>query len=168
MKKMKNYLISVKTAAILPEFTEYGTLNSIVIEHNKFIYVTQSPSSIIDFNLRLNGSSMRGARDGVKAILGNISMNPVVINETQGVYWFPSKSYSHLDCIWFALHFQKWYERINERVTKVTLLNDFVINIDVSCRAFENRLQRTYLLKSKKEERLKQMGMLVSGPRINF
>ena len=64
MKKKIEFRMTEETKMLLP-FRVKGTgeLHSIVLHINEFLRVPAPPYEIIDYNLRLYGSSLRGAKD---------------------------------------------------------------------------------------------------------
>lgn len=129
----------------------------MVLDNGQFIEVDRSPTALIDWNLRHFGSSLKGAIDGMKDLLKNANMMPVVMSEAQNIYWFPSKSTNHPECVWFALRFIDQYEYLDKKKTRVVLTNGHTITIEMSLKAFESRLQRTYMTKYKMEYRVQQI-----------
>lgn len=155
------YVLNYETAVFIPDYDDNGKLTTIVITQNDVQKVNIAPTQLMDFNLKYLGSSLRGAMEGSRMILGPISMPPLVINETTGIYWFPSTSPKRDDCVWFALQHIKEYKEIGKKKTQVILTNGCVIEIDVSYYTFEKKVQRAYKLKGKIEERIKQLSMEV-------
>lgn len=156
------YLLDYDAMFLLPKYDERGNLIASVMKTNGLFDVNIDPTGLIDFNLRYYGSSLRGARDGAKMILGRGHMNPVIINEKLGIYWFPSKSPSKNDCIWFALHHIREYVEISGKRTKIFFNNGTTLTIDVSRASFDNRVNKAYKLKGKLESRTNETPMQVS------
>lgn len=156
MKKKDKHILKIESVLIIPNRTHYGELHAIVIENGQRIDVAQSPTAIIDYNLRQQGSSIRGAKDGVKSILGNVNMPPVVISEQNGIYFMPTCSPTSDECMWIACHFIKSFE-ISGPHTAVNLKNNLTITVKMSKDAFQKRLQRSYMYRGIIEERTRQM-----------
>lgn len=147
------FVMDYDTVLFLPKYDEFGHLKTIVMQDGHPVKVDMSPTELIDFNLRYFGSSLRGAGDGTRMILGEISMYPIVISEKLDLYWFPSKSPSCPSCVWFALHHIEGYKRVGKKQTKVFLSDNSTVVIDSSVYSFEKKIQRTYALKYKIEGR---------------
>lgn len=139
----------------LPRFDQFGNLSTLIIEDDSQYYVDMEPKALMNHCLGYYGSSLRGASDGAKKILGNIQMCPVLMSEKLEIYWFSTRSPEHEDCIWFALHHIKDYESKGLKETKVIFNNGTEITIDISLYRFINKIQRAYQLKGKLEERSK-------------
>lgn len=126
------------------------------------------PTALIDFNFQYYGSSLRGAGDGAKMIIGKGRMYPVVVNEKLDLYWFPSKSPLREDCIWLALHHIKDYIDVGEKRTKIIFSNGSTITIDMSRTSFDNKVQRAYKLKGKLESRTRDTPLQVNESKEHY
>lgn len=157
MKQFKDYIMNIETAALIPHYNEFGRLVTIVFERDRYFIVEMSPYALIDYNLRYYGSSMRGAKDGAKDVIGNISMPPVAINEALEIYWLPSKSPTEDDCVWFGLHFIVSCDCDGQGGANVSLTNGYVVQVDLCYKKMNKRINQTHILKSKTEKRTKQM-----------
>ena len=157
MENKTPYIVNVNTDVFIPYYNEFGELRTIVLERDLCKEVPLSPYKLIDYNLRYYGSSMRGARDGVKATIGTASRPPVMINEAQGIYMVPSKSPRLESCIWFNL--DSYLKCVDDQLggAYVILTNGNIIQVDVPKIRMENHFDRAYVLKSKREKRTKQM-----------
>ncbi|MGN7385483.1 competence protein ComK [Sporosarcina sp. SAFN-015] len=151
MEMKEKYIVNDKTSIILPEFDENGNLLSVVMEETDMFKVNIEPTDLIDFSLRRYGSSLRGARDGARTLLGEISMPPIVLNLSKSVYWFPSMSPDKKDCVWLAANHVKEYEAIDKKQMKVVLNHGSEVILDWSQYSFEKRYLRAFMLKHKIE-----------------
>ena len=179
MKKSKEFYLRHDSAAIIPFTTDYGELHSIVINNGQQVEVSLSPKEIIDQNLRRIGTSLRGARDGAKEVLGSASMHPVVLSIEKGMYWFPSESYNNDSCAWFALQYFQDCEAIDEDEAGVILTNGYRVKVKVSKGSFDKRVQNTRVYKCIIEERSHQIlsdyidkrtniSIIKDGPRVEY
>lgn len=162
MKTTCEFNLNSETILIYPQFDHFGNLLTGVMEKNGTFLVDMCPSDLIDHNLKYYGSSLQGASDGTKMILGKIDMRPIVMNEKLGLYWFPSKSPSSKDCVWFALHHIKDYNKIGKKKTLVNFSNGSTIVIDISLTSFDKKVQRTYKLKGRVEGRTSTSGSRIT------
>lgn len=149
MSLENKYVVKHETVLFLPKYNQYGNPSTVVMEESAPFEVSMHPKSLIDYNLKYYGSSLQGARDGAKAILGEVRMYPVVINEKLDIFWFPSKSVVSADCIWFALHHLRDYAAIDSKNTKVLLSNGSTVSIETSIYSFDKKVQRAYKLRGK-------------------
>lgn len=153
IKMHSDDIMSGETMLYMPEYDAFGNLCTRVIERD-YQYISKlAPTKLMDYNLRYFGSSLRGAFDGSKMILGKLNKNPIVVHERSNIVWFPSKSPLHPECIWFAVQHIEDFQVVDKKNTKVYFMNGKDIIVDLSFRAFENRIQRAFLLKYKLEKR---------------
>lgn len=168
MEILKNYIVKQETMAFLPKYGENGTRMTIVMESHYTFEALSSPTELVDFSLKYYGSSLRGAGDGSRAVLGNITKYPVLMCERLDLYWFPSKSPKLHDCIWFGLHHVKSYSAYDKKKTKVVFSNGSSIVVEVSLYAFELRIQRAYRLRYMLDERTKFTFLMANEPKERY
>lgn len=179
MKNKKEFHLKHDSAAIIPFTSDHGELHSMVITNGGEVRVPLSPKTIIDHNLRRIGTSLRGAKESAKQVLGTASMHPVALSIEQGIYWFPSESYHNDRCIWFALHCYRHCISTDANQTKVTLTNGINVNVEVSKNSFHKRLQNVRSFKCIIEEQTNQIrvddvdkktdiSIIMDGPRVQY
>lgn len=168
MIKVKDYVVNLETMMFLPWFDQYGNLFTHVMERNADYYVEMEPKALMNRCLGYYGTSLRGAYDGAKTVLGNIKMCPVLMSAKLELYWFSTKSPNQKDCVWFALHHIKDYIETDEKQTKVMLSNGSDMIIDVSLYVFNEKIQRAYQLKGKLEERSKLSLFITKESRAQY
>lgn len=144
--KLKEYILDEDTLALIPEFRN-GRQFTKVLTRNGMLLVEKTQEEILDATLLYYGTSLRGARDGTKSILGNIKRMPIMVNETLGQYWFPITSPAKPGCIWLALNNILSYEAIDKTHTKVWMSGGSFIIVPISKRSLETKIQRTYNLR---------------------
>ncbi|MFC5604739.1 competence protein ComK [Sporosarcina koreensis] len=147
MELREEYVVNNETSIILPEFDENGQLQSVVMEKTELFRVKLEPTKLIDFSLRRYGSSLRGAKDGSRTLLGEISMPPIVLNLTQSIYLFPSMSPENEDCVWIAAAHVKEYKAIDKKQTKIVLNYGSEIILNSSHYSFDQKYNRAFKLK---------------------
>ncbi|MHA6258834.1 competence protein ComK [Sporosarcina sp. CAU 1771] len=145
----KNFILAYDAVMLLPRYDENGSLYTLMVKSNKQLQVEYGPTQLIDLNLRFHGSSLRGASDGSRMVLGRGNMYPVIINKELSVCWFPSKSPHKEGCCWFALHQVKEYIGISRKRTRVVFHNQSTFIVDMSRASFENKVKRAYKLLGK-------------------
>lgn len=147
MEKKTNYVLNNDSSLILPEYDQTGELISVVMENDELYRVDLKPTELIDYSLRCYGSSLRGAIDGAKTILGGVSMFPIVMNIIPNAYWFPSMSPYQPACVWFSFSHLKDYASLNKKQTKILLNNNSEIVLDASYYSFDNKVNNANKLK---------------------
>ena len=155
MRLPSEFVVTYETVLFFPKYDRLGKLFTVGLDNNGLFIVGMSPYELMDSNLKYYGSSLRGARDGARMILGEISMPPIVINDWLEIYWFPSCSPTRDDCVWFALHHIADYISVGKKKTLITFKNGSTFTVDISINSFEKRIQQAYKLKFKMEERTK-------------
>lgn len=157
MKVISNFVLSYETFLFYPHYDGFGKLITVATGNQKSVLVDMMPSALIDFNLKYHGSSLEGAKAGAKAILGNVKMPPIVINETLGIYWLPMMSPSKEDCVWIALHHVKDYSSAGKGRTEVVFTSGYKLILPISHYSFNKKIQRAYELKGKSESRTRAL-----------
>lgn len=138
--------------AYVPILKDDGRLFTMVVRTDRLLEVEMSPTILMDAVLRYYGSSLRGAKEGTRALLGDIFMQPVVVSEKQGLYWFPGMSTTHIDCVWFALHHVQNHTTIDKNRIAIQLTN-VGITIKSSWLSFNRKVMMASLLRCKIEGR---------------
>ncbi|WP_042471155.1 competence protein ComK [Bacillus ndiopicus] len=161
MDVLKNYIFTTETAMLAEGTNEFGEYFSIVIEKDCILYVAMSKQKLVEYNLKHFGSSYRGARDGSRAVLGNVHMYPIAINPAQNIYWFPSESITSPSSVWIALHCLSHFEDDGNRRTKIILTNGRSFIVPVCFKAFTKRVDHAHLLRAKMEQRAQHMSSIV-------
>lgn len=152
MKKVNMYIINNRTCIIYPHYNEYGNLIAIVIETEGAYLVNLSPMEIIEHSLLSYLSSFQGAKDGAKHILGNTTMNPLMISEKLGLYAIPSMSPTSNECVWFMLGQYKNHLPVEKNILNVLFKHGYETELNISSKSFENKLQKAYRLREHMEE----------------
>jgi len=141
MKIREDYLINEKTVLLTGEYDCNGKLITRVIDGEETFLVDLTPSQVIDANLLLVGSNLRGSLNSSKNLLGNLYMYPLTINSRLGIYLLPTKSLKKRDCIWFSLIHIKNMQCLGIKKTRVQTTYGHIVEIDMRKSAFINRIQ---------------------------
>ena len=168
MKLYKEFIMNYETILFSPKNNEYGRIYTKILEKDRLYLVDMGPTDLMDANLKYYGSSLKGASDGASMILGGVSMTPVIVNERRGIYWFPSKSPTKVDCVWFALHHIKHYHSVVKGKTVVTFNNGSTFDLDISYYSFDKKVKRAYKLKGKMEGRTNEIPSRVAESRTKY
>ncbi|WOV84748.1 competence protein ComK [Sporosarcina jeotgali] len=150
-------ILTTEASIIFPHFTERGELHSKYMEGDRFYIVEKKPYDLIDFNLRLSGTSLKGAVEGAHVVLGSGTMTPVVLSKKHSIYWTPIMSPKSPHCIWVSLaHIRKFVKNKKGEVT-VYLKNESTVDLPCSYYKFERRISRAYTLRYKIESNADQV-----------
>lgn len=147
MKKKNYHALNNDSSIVLPNYNIHGRLMSVVVEKGVFRKVPLRPTTLMDYSLRCYGSSLRGALEGTKMLLGKISLLPIVMSIQPNTYWFPSSSPTRNDCVWFRFCHVKDYDIYNKSQTKVLMQDNCEVVLDASYYSFNERINRANKLK---------------------
>lgn len=150
MKKKSEFRMTGETKKISP-VREKGTgeLHSIILQGNDYIHIPAPPYEIIDYNLRLYGSSLRGAKDSAEQILETSSMFPVALGKENEWIWFMTEAMKNELCTWYALHHVKDIIEIDKKKAKILLYCGYEEELLVSKRSLKNRKDSGHRFQSK-------------------
>ncbi|MGM9950627.1 MAG: competence protein ComK [Lysinibacillus sp.] len=169
MKKKAEFRMTEETKMISP-FRVKGTgeLHSIVFHINELIPVPAPPYEIIDYNLRLYGSSLRGAKDSAEQMLGTSSMYPVALGKNKEWIWFMTEAMKNEDCAWFALHHVWKIIYLDKKSANILLYCGHEEEFHVSERSLTNRKNNGHLLQSKLLQSIYPHPFLYGQPHERF
>lgn len=163
MEIVKTYTMNTETSVVLPYYMETGELCSMVMEGDKVIYVKLKPTTLIDTNLRMNGTSLRGAMDGAKIVLGSSMMPPIMFSKKHKMYWTPTESPQSPSCIWIGVSHIESYVPDGKKGIIVTLRNGSTIDVACSFYKFKQRVTRAHTLQCRMEN---QSFILLKSPYV--
>lgn len=168
MREAKEFYMNKDTILFIPKCDEYGNLYTCILENDDLFRNDLSPTALMNENLKYYGSNLDGAIAGARVILGKICMSPIVVSDSHGLYWFPSKSHKHKDCAWLALHHIKTYQTAGKKKTLVTFSNGSTYEVGMSFYSFEERVKRTYKLKAENERKMHEPPMRIAESRTEY
>ena len=167
---LDHYIFNVETAMLQQHTNENGEYYTIVVEKNVAFQVNMPMQKLLDINLRYYGSSYRGARDGSRAILGNIQLYPIVISMIKKVIWLPSESAKSKSRVWLALHYIHYPETgpCGDTHTIVTLTSGLQFTIPVNYKNFTKIYNSALLLNAKINQRIYHTPQLIAERFIEY
>ena len=145
------YIVDENTMAFIPFFDSNGKVETYILEVDSFKKCSMNPLELIDYNLRFFASSLKGAGEGTRHILGDVYKYPVILNLKRLLVWLPTMSQKNKECVWIALNHIKAYKKQNHNNTEILFTNDSSIILPISFLSFEKRIHRAYELKFKLE-----------------
>lgn len=149
--------ITPYTLAVVPNYTEDGKVESIILEGDKDFRAELSPTKIIQEACEYFGSSLEGIQETTRKIFGLKHKTPICLNPISGMYFFPSSSPSNDDCHWFAHSHILALRPAENHKTEVLFKNGRSFIVDVSLGSMENQLQRTAQYRFLLEQRFKAL-----------
>ena len=138
---MKEYEINEETMAIIP-INYYQTLVKEI--DNEYI-IDKKAYEIMEDSCEYYGSSYKGRLTAAKKILNSSYKIPIIIEESENIIFFPTKSSLLEDCCWINYNFIKKYDKNGKKV-KVIFKNNEEIDIDMSKLSLENQISRSSML----------------------
>lgn len=133
---MNRYLINEDTFAILPLDNKY----SIIYEKNKEIKIRKRPTTIINSNCLLYGSSIEGRLKRTEYSLGISYKPPIIICEKNNIIFFPTSSPRLKRCGWINLNSIKKVFKDSNKDTIIEFKNNKFVNLDVSYNIINNQI----------------------------
>lgn len=138
---MKEYEINEETMAIIP----LGYYQTLVKEVNNEYVVDKRAYEIMEDSCEYYGSTYKGRLAAAKKILNSSYKIPIIIEESENIIFFPTKSSLLEDCCWINYNFIKKYEKIGNKVM-ITFQNNEEIEIDMSKLSLDNQISRATML----------------------
>ncbi|MFJ5622471.1 competence protein ComK [Peribacillus loiseleuriae] len=167
MKKSKrslieNYEITPFTCFIKP--IVYGSkIYSQVVEINDEFISPFKPKVIINQSCEYFGSSYEGRKGGTRRLIGVTHKAPIIIDQTNPIFFFPTASPLSDDCIWIAHHHVIDYKKKGNGMVQVYYRNNITLEVNISIGSFTNQMQRTAVLESKVSKINKEIGKMAYG-----
>lgn len=140
------YLVSENVILMAGEYDKHGKLCARVMIGGHTLLVDRTPIQLLDETLQYIGFDLKGACNGARSILGNKKMCPIMLNPFQGVSFFPTKSPSKEDCIWFNPDHVVTTKARGSK-TEVELSNGLSMIVDAKLQNFNSKLQIANQLK---------------------
>ena len=138
---MKEYEINEETMAIIP----LGYYQTLVKEVNNEYIVDKKAYEIMEDSCEYYGSTYKGRLTAAKKILNSSYKIPIIIEESENIIFFPTKSSLLEDCCWINYNFIKKYEKYDNKVM-ITFQNNEEIEIDMSKLSLDNQISRSTML----------------------
>lgn len=139
---MTEYFINKGTCAIVPIDANL----SKVIELDKEFIVNKSVMNIINDSCKFFGSSYQGRFEGSKKILRMNYKLPIVVEEYNGIIFFPTSSPRFGQCTWISLRNISNYIRDGKN-SKVYFCGNS-LDLEISYYCLENQIFRATMLES--------------------
>lgn len=140
---MSEYYISKETCAII----SLDDNSCEVIENDRRFVINRSCMGVINDSCVYFGSTYQGRVSASKAILKMNYKLPIIIEEYNGLIFFPTSSPRFDSCIWLNLSMISSYER-NDNDSRVVFKNGSILDLDISYYSLENQIFRATMLES--------------------
>ena len=137
------YEINENTLAVLYD----GYDKTKIIEVNNEYEVEEKAYKVMEENCEYYGSTYVGRIKAAKKILNCSYKIPVLVEESNNLIFFPTKSSLVEDCSWINYGEIKKYNKCGEKL-EIEFSNNKKIIIDISKISLENQLARSSRLES--------------------
>ena len=138
---MKEYEINEETMAIIP--INYN--QTLVKEYDREYIIEKNAYEIMENSCEYYGSTYKGRLTAAKKMLNSSYKLPIIIEESENIIFFPTKSSLLDDCCWINYNYIKKYEKL-ENMVKITFKNNDEINVDMSKLSLDNQISRSSML----------------------
>lgn len=145
------YEINEETIAIIP----IGDNSTKVIELTKDYVIQDLPFKIMEENCEYYGSTYEGRIKAAKKILNFSYKLPLLVEESEKIIFFPTKTCTDSECAWINHNFVKSREKCG-KMTKVLFKNGVEMDLKISKLSFENQLLRAGMLDAMLSKRIKK------------
>ena len=135
---MKNYEINEETIAVIP----IGYEKTKIIEKNREYIVEKKAYNIMDDSCKYYGSSYKGRLNAAKEILNCSYKLPILVEESNTIIFFPTKSSLEDDCWWINFNAVEKVEKTQDDVL-LYLNNNDVLKVNCSKLSVNNQLLRS-------------------------
>ncbi len=138
---MKDYEINEQTMAIIP--ISYN--QSLIKETENEYIIDKCAYKIMEDSCSYYGSSYTGRLNAAKKMLDSNYKVPILVEDSEFIVFFPTKSSLLDDCCWINYNFIKNYSK-KGKLTTITFKNNQQIDVDISKLSLENQISRSYKL----------------------
>ena len=139
------YEINSETLAIIP----INDKKSFVMEPIAEYYVDAPTLDIIDHSCKYFGSTYQGRNIGTYNLLGIQHKTPIIIEESNDIIFFPTRSPKNSECYWISYNnISSFKEGDGSKATYVEFKNGQKILVPISYLSFSNQYLRAGKLKA--------------------
>ncbi|ENH98121.1 hypothetical protein J416_02114 [Gracilibacillus halophilus YIM-C55.5] len=139
------YRITDKTLAILPKRDVH--VRTEIIEMEQEIDHTSAPFQIIKENCIHYGANYEGRKKSVQHHLDFHQKTPIPMAVSKGLYAIPTESPHNYDCSWLFFHGIKDTFLQPDGLPAVRLINERILNIDISLYTLQTQYDRAGMCK---------------------
>ncbi len=147
-----NYEINHDTQVILP----ISAKKSKIVDNNNEYIVDESVQKIMEYSCEYFGSSFEGRKEGTKKLLGITHKSPIIVEETERLIFFPTKSPDSSECMWINLNKIEKHYSIDKDTTAIVFKNGDILEVEISLGSLTNQILRATRLKYVLDERIKK------------
>ncbi|MGG3471132.1 competence protein ComK [Neobacillus pocheonensis] len=166
--QIEDYEINASTMFLRPVI--YGSkVYSQVFEVEDHFLAPFKPLDIIKNSCDYFGVDYESRKRGTRQLTGYNRKNPIVIEPTNHIFFFPTTSPSSPECIWISQEHFKKHRRSGANQSLITFHNNQSYLFPVSYSTIETQMLRTAFLKTTLLQRIEIKGRklfyLTQGPK---
>ena len=140
-----DYEINIDTLAVIP----VSKTSSMVLEQNCEYHLNYPVMDVIDYSCKYFGSSYDGRNTGTYSLLGFQHKNPIIIEESNNIIFFPTKSPKNSECMWISYDNVATYNKTDDgKYTLILFKNGKEMLVPISYFSFSNQYLRSGMLKA--------------------
>ncbi len=140
---MENYEINEDTYAII---SKKSGLTKVIERKNEY-EIAKNAYEVMDESCMYYGSSYKGRLEAAKQLLKCSYKLPIIVEESNALVFFPTKSSLLKDCCWININSIENIRKINNK-TEITFKNGKKMVFDISKLSLENQIYRSTKLES--------------------
>ncbi len=147
---MDKYEINNKTLALKPKEDK-----TTVYEEDRIFTVNSTPHRIMEDSCTYYGSTLEGRKMGASRILNMSYKLPIMVEDSNNIIFFPTKSSRKKECIWISLNNIKDYYQENDNMV-VVFYNGKKLKIKESYKIIDGQILKATRLGCVMQERIKK------------
>ncbi|MCJ7840392.1 competence protein ComK [Lederbergia sp. NSJ-179] len=155
---IEEYIINPFTLMIRPMAWE-GQIISEIIDWEETYFSMEQPLNIIKRNCGYYGCDYNGRRNGTRQLTNITHKAPILLESHTPIYFFPTKSPLHEQCIWVAHDLVITYQKGKAATTIVEFENNQKYELPISNNSFHSQMSRTATLRIEYQKSLDRIEM---------
>ena len=149
---MKDYEINEDTIAVIP----IGYERTKIIELENEYIIEKKAYKVMDESCIFYGSTYKGRLAAAKKILECSYKLPILVEESQNIIFFPTKSSLEEDCCWINFNYVKNVIK-NDKKCTINFINDKRLDFSISKLSIENQIARSTKLSYVLQKRMNEL-----------
>lgn len=142
-----HYIITSSFMYMMGNFDRQGNWYTRIKETDRTLFVNKTPLEILDYSIKCNGYTLKGAMESSKWLLKNEKMCPIVVNPIYRIVLFPTKSPKHEENMWFnPIHIKRTSS--DKGSTQVIFSDSSTLSIPIRLSSFNHKIQKAEQLEN--------------------
>ena len=140
---LDTYTTTQATYAIMP--ARHMDYASIVVEEQATYCIRERPLQIIKNSCKNDWTTFKGRKTAIAKKLGYAYKTPMILNQAEQIYAFPTMSAGKFECSWIFLKHHLMILKEGQKGA-VVFNNRHKISLDISFHTLREQLERTQIL----------------------